>query len=76
MIKLKNKLKKKKKTTTWSLLELAVKSMTSSCNRDNIIKSKLNKNKKLNSQTNLILKGKTKTINKKTNEKKRLDSIP
>jgi len=57
MIKLKNKLKKK---TTWSLFELADKSVTWSYNQDNLMKNKLNKNKKLNYQTNLILNDKTK----------------
>ena len=61
MIKLKNKLKKK---TTWSLFELAVKSVTQSYNQDNLMKNKLNKNKKLNYQTNLILNDKTKKIKK------------
>jgi hypothetical protein len=63
MIKLKNKLKKKK--TTWSLFELAAKSVTWSYNQDNLMKNKLIKNKKLNYQTNLILNDKTKKMKKK-----------
>lgn len=60
-----DKIKKQiEKKTTWSLFELAAKSVTQSYNQDNLMKNKLNKNKKLNYQTNLILNNKTKKIKK------------
>jgi len=45
-----------------SLLESDVKFVTWSYNQDNLMQNKLNKNKKLNYQTNLILNNKTKKI--------------
>jgi hypothetical protein len=61
MIKLKRKqLFKKKKKLTQVYASQHVESVTYLWNQDNLMESKLNKIMKINSQTNLILKGKLK----------------